>query len=240
MGGFTFRGRRLFSLVVLAMGSAAAISAPSGQAGAATTDQALSIAAVTGVGSDVLGDYAIALKLFKDRPGSWGGAYADGDTLVIKVIGQSLRQAADSLASAGAQGNLRFESSRISMTSLDRQLNNVDQALRGNDRSTAQGWGPDYQKSEVIVEALNADAAMAAIPTVTTETGDTTPPIAFRTSPGRASTSSRYFDTIRYYGGKCDSIIQRCQRADAASNCRNCYSPMSSFYVDYWIRTSGS
>lgn len=171
--------------------------------GDVTMTEILEIPASSSV-HDVADDYGVALKLFKDRPNKWGGAYADSDTLVVKVVHQSLSEAKRETTLAGVRGNVRLVASDVSLTALNSQLHAIHNVFHARGRGTAVSWGPDYKRSTVVVEAKDTTAAKSAAAPGINPMG---PAVEFHTASGGPETSSRYYDTVPYYGGNAVTFL---------------------------------
>ena len=119
---------------------------------------------------DVLVAYNAVLPELSLHPAAWGGAYAEGDELVIKYTGTEAAAAA-TLARLGVQRGYRLLATDVSIADLDAQV----AAFRK--RADAAGIrysviGPEYRESRVTVGIPEPDPrADALLAEVTGGTG---------------------------------------------------------------------
>ena len=150
-------------------------------------------------------NYTKFLPLMEKDPGHWGGAYADGDTLVIKVVNQSLDDAQVVLQDVGVSEGVKLLSAGQSMDSLDATQGLVEKLLKTGSMEHVSSWGPDYRKSSIrvttseIIPGLQKSLDAARLPTG--------PAVDVEVSPGVPQTASRYYDTIPYYGGNAITLF---------------------------------
>lgn len=135
-------------------------------------------------------NYTKFLPLMEKDPGHWGGAYADGDTLVIKVVNQSLDDAQVALQDVGVSEGVKLLSAGQSMDSLDATQGLVEKLLKTGSMEHVSSWGPDYRKSSIrvttseIIPGLQKSLDAARLPTG--------PAVDVEVSPGVPQTASRY------------------------------------------------
>ncbi|MEO5982003.1 MAG: hypothetical protein ABIQ13_06785 [Pedococcus sp.] len=135
-------------------------------------------------------NYTKFLPLVEKDPGHWGGAYADGDTLVIKVVNQSLDDAQVALQDVGVSEGVKLLSAGQSMDSLDATQGLVEKLLKTGSMEHVSSWGPDYRKSSIrvttseIIPGLQKSLDAARLPTG--------PAVDVEVSPGVPQTASRY------------------------------------------------
>lgn len=77
----------------------------------------------------------------------WGGAYIDGDVLVIKTVGYSVEEATKKLASAGITEGMQVVASTVSLARLDELTAKAEVV----DPSNIVSVGPQYATSKVAV-----------------------------------------------------------------------------------------
>lgn len=153
---------------------------------------------------DVLDNYQTYETLAAQEPTLWGGAYVDGDSLVIKYVGQTSAEATTKLQDAGVVRGIRLVSSTITMADLQQAQTAADTALQSD--TSVVSWGPDYANSGLVVSTTTANAAtLDALRTVVSQKV----PVRVFQSDIRPSLTSRYYDTIPYYGGNLTSIFRR-------------------------------
>ena len=78
---------------------------------------------------DVLDNYQIYETLAAQEPTLWGGAYVDGDSLVIKYVGQTSAEATKRLHDARVVRGIRLVSTTISVADLQDAQAGADAAL---------------------------------------------------------------------------------------------------------------
>lgn len=107
----------------------------------------------------VVTDYGIALGLFDSHPDNWGGAFVDGDVLVVKYVNQSEPGARKALDAAGASAAIRLEKADVSMSDFDR----ARQALTAlaKERRDFASWGPDYETSSIVLKVTDDPPGLA-------------------------------------------------------------------------------
>lgn len=141
-------------------------------------------------------NYGIALKLFEGDPELWGGAFVDGDVLVIKYANQTLADAEERLQQAGIYGAVKLEATSVSFGALERAQSSLDD-LAGA-RNDFASWGPNYADSSVAID-VSGDA-VGIEKAVYATLGAV--PATIRTGVTRGeTTNSRYYDGISYNGG---------------------------------------
>jgi hypothetical protein len=148
----------------------------------------------------------IEAKLLIPHPDEWGGAYVDGDYLVVNTVTRSTRDATKLLEALNLSAPIRVEAVPFSMA----ELADVTDALAG-DPALAGSYasiGPDYSHSRVVVGLLTGDDARdpGATPQLgslaITETGDSRGAVPIATyDGGTPQSTSRYFDSSPFYGG---------------------------------------
>lgn len=136
---------------------------------------------------------------FDRHPDRWGGAFVDGDSLVVRYFGVSEAQARKTLESINVRVGIRLEKGQASYGQL------IDSTLRANRdlKSSGAGFatiGPDWAAGEVAVEADRNDPRVASV------LGKLNAPknvkFAVRQSvAAKGLPKSRYYDTVRYFGG---------------------------------------
>jgi hypothetical protein len=184
-------------LAVLLATTAAVSAAGSPLSVTATPDvapfaTALSTPAKPGNPPNVAQNYATLLeKFFDPHPDMWGGAFVDGDVLVVNAVGYPVDQAVALLADAGVTQGIRVVASTRSIAQLEKLTDEAASLYADNIVSV----GPQYATSTVAVGVRSNDisqrTALAAI--------DPSAFTVYQTAP--ASTTSRYWDTSPFYGG---------------------------------------
>lgn len=145
--------------VLAALGATAACAGPgSGAAPESSEPTAESARAATDTPEHVSENYERVLPLFAQDPAHWGGAYADGDLLVVKFVGQSLRQAQAVLQSKKVVRGVRLVATDVSLSDLEQAKKAVEDVMSGDPRGVS--WGPDYPSSRIHVEVTKSDAKL--------------------------------------------------------------------------------
>ena len=181
--------------------SAAAIIAPapvSGAVGLPAGDlvpyyaSALPTVAAKGHPVNVEENYsALVDTVFNADPDSWGGAYVDGDELMVKVVDLAADDAVATLRSAGIRDGVRVAPSTVSIAELkDLRDRIVAAALPG-----VVSVGPQYASSTVVVGITKEDPALLA--ELYRIGGDRV--VAYATTQPTAA-SSRYYDLSPFHG----------------------------------------
>jgi hypothetical protein len=144
---------------VAALGATAACAGPgSGAASNSSESTADSGQAATGTPEHESDNYARVLPIFEKDPAHWGGAYADGDVLVVKFADQSRSQAQATLQSKKIVRGVRLVGVDVSLSDLARAKAAVEKVLSRDSRAVS--WGPDYESSTIHVEVTTTDATM--------------------------------------------------------------------------------
>lgn len=121
------------------------------------SEQGLSIGTDSASPEALLADYSIVSSRFLEPdPGSWGGAFADGDVLVVLAYGRSVRQSARLLEAAGVSGAVQVRRAQRSMAQLDEL---VDKVLSFGSPALVS-VGPHYASSTVALTLSRDDAAL--------------------------------------------------------------------------------
>lgn len=145
---------------------------------------------------DVLANYQIYEELAGAEPTLWGGAYVDGDSLVIKYVGQTESEASAKLQNAGVLRGFRLSGATVTTADLQAAQTAADGVLKAY--SGAVSWGPDYASSGLIVSTTTANAAtLDALRAVISPKV----PVSVVENAVHPSSTSRYYDTVPYYGG---------------------------------------
>src|SRR5689334_8344783 len=105
-------------------------------------------------------NYIRLQKSFATDPAHWGGAYVDGNALVVKYVGASHARAVRSVTALGVSGAVRLQAADVSLADLDAALAAAAAVLQG--RADVVGWGPNYANSSLKVEVVTADPALLA------------------------------------------------------------------------------
>lgn len=179
-----------------------------------TTQQRL-LGTASGDPLQVPDNYTRALPVFDNDPTHWGGAYADGDVLVMKVVGQSLDEAQAALQKAGVTDGVRLLGSEQSIALLSKTQEAAEQVLKSTDMKNVNTWGPKYRDSSIVVGVSDADGTLQEKLAAAELPGG--PKIVVEVVPGQPSPSSRYYDTVPYYGGNAIALFD-----DATAPYRQC------------------
>jgi hypothetical protein len=103
-------------------------------------------------------NYTRLQPLIERDPSHWGGAYADGDHLVVKYVSQSRGQAQAVLKAEAIVRGIRLVETDVSLTDLERAKKAVGEVLSRDSRAVS--WGPDYESSSIHVEVTTTDAKL--------------------------------------------------------------------------------
>ncbi|MDP4013702.1 MAG: hypothetical protein U0990_10700 [Candidatus Nanopelagicales bacterium] len=139
-------------------------------------------------------------KLFIPHPEEWGGAYVDGDTLVVNTVRRSPVRAAKVLRKIGVTRGVTIRKVDVSMAQHDTVTADVmsDPLLRGS----VVAAGPEYRNSQVVVGVRDGvsltRAAKARLKTIAARSGVPTTTYNHRGDP---VLTNRYWDTSPYNGG---------------------------------------
>lgn len=157
-------------------------------------------------------DYGtLVSRFFKVAPDKWGGAFVDGDRLVVRAVGNTPQEADRLLAKSGLGPNIEVVSGTRSMADLDELVAQVLD-LRLPAVATV---GPMYAREQVVVGLLRNDPdAIAKVLSID--------PDAFTfylTSPPRSA--SRYFDTSPFYGA--NQIVLQAAGSAGGSACSSAF-----------------
>jgi len=149
---------------------------------------------------DVLKNYALAEELFVQEPTRWGGAYVDGDSLVVKFASGTIEEAQDLLKAQGVSSGVTLQPTNISMAELTAA--NAALAANAKANTTITSFGPDYASSSLAVDVTNADApTLAALNSASAGVGNLVPIDVVEGVNRPVLAASRYFDSIPYAGG---------------------------------------
>lgn len=122
----------------------------------------------------------------------WGGAYVDGDDLVVKSVGYGLTEAEAILRSYGVTQNVRIVESPISMAELETLTAEI--MTTSSDQVTTAG--PQYSDSQVVVGLSSSDADLLRR---LYEIGGER--VRAYDAPGQPRASARYHDGSPFLGG---------------------------------------
>jgi hypothetical protein len=141
---------------------------------------------------DVESNYSLLIeKFFDPAPALWGGAYVDGDTLVVLAVNLSVLEASRLLSDAGITRGITVAKGQRSIAELD-ELTEKAVALGAK---TLVSAGPMYARQQVVVGLTSDDDVirrrLAEI--------DSAAYSAYLTAP--PSSASRYYDTTSFRGG---------------------------------------
>jgi hypothetical protein len=110
--------------------------------------------------SSVLGWYQIVDAQFVEHPDDWGGAFMDGDSLVVNSVRRTGPQAVTALRALGVGNGVFVQEASISLAKFDRLGSAVvtDRALGPMIASV----GPDYRTGELVVGVRDGGDLAAA------------------------------------------------------------------------------
>ena len=98
-------------------------------------------------------------KFFEQEPESWGGAYVDGDVLVVKAVRRTVDEATALLAAAGVVHGVRVVTATRSIVDLDTLTDRVASMASANvvnrpgesgDSGPWEGWGHVWSYFEEV------------------------------------------------------------------------------------------
>ena len=106
---------------------------------------------------DVLANYNILDAEFQSHPDLWGGAYVDGDYLVVKYL-DNASAAQARLKKLGITRGVRLVATDQSIAALDATVAEVAAQAEASD--TIAQWVPGYATSSVAVGVTTDDATL--------------------------------------------------------------------------------
>lgn len=106
--------------------------------------------------------YLIQTELFFEHPDSWGGAFVDGDDLVVNYVDQTESEALAALERIGVDTSvaIRVQSVEASMSSLQEQVGAISDGVTARGIDGVTSVGPQYSESRVVVGAEQDSAAL--------------------------------------------------------------------------------
>ena len=144
-------------------------------------------------------NYEAISKLMEASPKNWGGAYVDGDVLVIKYVGVTEGEAETAGAEAGVIGAVRYVPGTNSLAKLEQAKSAISKTMALG--SGVVGVGPNYVTGGLDVEATSADPTI--LQTIESLVPDSAIPVEVHDVGGNIPVPSgtRYYDTRAYWGG---------------------------------------
>ena len=143
-------------LAIVMCSVGATTTAGAGSLAVVPLTESLTSTATPGDPTNVAENYATLVgKFFEQEPESWGGAYVDGDVLVVKAVRRTVDEATALLAAAGVVHGVRVVTATRSIADLDASTDRVASMASANVVSV----GPQYATSSVVVGVLKDDVA---------------------------------------------------------------------------------
>lgn len=148
----------------------------------------------------------IEAELLLPHPDEWGGAYVDGNKLVVNTVTRSVQEARAELHRIGVRGPVEIQQVGTSMAALEA----ASQAVLSDDvvSEAVASVGPDYSQSRVVVgmrSDVDTTVAEARLDDVVAELAAADPEgtvIPLEAYDGGAPVETgRYYDTSPFYGG---------------------------------------
>lgn len=142
------------------------------------------VSAVPGDNPDVLSIYQILVEeVFPRSPDMWGGAYIDGDSLVVKHLFESETGAAGALESAGIVlvRGLKLEHTTVSLATLNAERDRLSDL----ELDHLIEIGPQYSESRIVVGVDEGDTEDIDVTASTLSSAEPEVELAFYKS-GRA------------------------------------------------------
>lgn len=144
--------------------------------------------------------YILETQVFPLAPQLWGGAYVDGDRLVVVAITQDVEAAHAELQKAGITFGYEIRSGSHSLVDLEAAVEMIVQANPPGLLSV----GPQYSRGALIVRADSIDShLMNPLISVADRTGV---PIAVSVGTQNVTANSRYSNSSPFFGGRLTSF----------------------------------
>jgi len=199
LNGGSMRSARLAvaSISILAVAislapTAASEAVPAAAAQVAFTDE-LPVVAAKGHPDAVEENYSVLFEtLFHEAPGDWGGAYVDGDTLVVNTVRYTPDEATSILSQLGVTRAVTVKQVTESISDLKALRDSIVAAALPGVTSV----GPQYASSKVVVGLAKPDSDV--LETLYKIGGDR---VQAYSNAAAALTGTRYFDLTPYHGG---------------------------------------
>jgi hypothetical protein len=134
-------------------------------------------------------------ELLAHNPTEWGGAFVDGDQLVVVSVSRSIRDAEKILADLGIREGVEVRLGTTSMADLDKGTERVVSELAG--LQDVFSVGPQYSSGSLLIGVENSDKVETEVRESISNLGL---PVVLYDS-GQPKVDVRWFDLEPYYGG---------------------------------------
>lgn len=178
-------------------------------------------------------NYSKLVDEFDRRPDAWGGAFVDGDTLVVNYLG-ARTDAWQTIEQLEIVEGVTLCPSTVSLTQLHEATEAMSDTMTYD--AGVSGYGPRYSTSSIAVDVRDEGATTF----VRSHAADLDVPLEIRVDPATPVPASRYGDSggavyldVGSGSARAVGIISGSNNSGGGTlNCRSYYSPLQNLWFN--------